>query len=112
MFIFHRRHRNGSADVFDICLPADAIKDATKRFGPALNFFMPNNDERYHLLGWVVLVSDEQQNNETGFYLACKNLFEAEKRTLYRELEMFVGKNCWTYGSKAEVGWFMTDSLK
>jgi len=116
MFIFHKKLRCGSTDVFDICLPKDAIEDAERRFGPALAFFLPGiPDNTYHLLGWVVLIYNEHahaEQEEVSFFFGCKNLSETEMTTLWREFEMFVGKNLYTDGSEPEIGWFMTDTLK
>jgi hypothetical protein len=113
MFIFQRdREAAGPAEIWHVLLPEDDRTDTVARFGSGMRV-RPWEEIDYHDLGFVVTIPAERAGKETiKCFMACQNgLTEAEKVTLFRELEMLVGKYTHALGTEEQAGWFWSDEL-
>lgn len=112
MFTFHRLHAR-PAEIWSIALADGVLAGAAKRFGKAVRFnARPQGagPSRFHEVG--VLVAFEGDGGDVEFVLACRDgLTENEKRTLYVELEMLLGREAYRVGSDEVRGWFLHDAL-
>lgn len=50
-------------------------------------------------------------NDDAEFLLACKDLTEAEQRTLDQQLELLLGQSVWEGGTEPTKGYFIHDRL-
>jgi hypothetical protein len=113
MFIFQRdREAAGPAEIWRILLPEDERTDTEARFGSGVRV-RPWEELFYHDLGFVVAIPATRAGKDTvKCFLACQEgLTEEEKATLFRELEMLIGKYTHAYGTEERAGWFWSDEL-
>lgn len=107
MFTFSRLTTR-PAESWSITLAEGIVPDATKRFGRAvrLNGRPPGaGPTHFHEIG--VLVAFEAHKGDMDFLLACRHgLTDEEKKTLYVELEMLLGRSVYRIGTPRVRGWF------
>lgn len=112
MFTFHRLHSQ-PAEIWSIALAEGVAAGARRRLGKAVRFNARDRDaglSHFHEVG--VVVAFETANGDVEFIVACRDgLTEPEKRTLFVELEMLLGREVYRTGSEEVRGWFLVDSL-
>lgn len=111
MFIFNRVLREGSAEVFDVLIPENSLKDSEKRFGMALK--CNSRETLYHEVGKVIFI---HRDKKVEYFVFCKSEFEIEESCqFYQELEFLAGYEVGGGMSDSEnpdKGWFVHDFLK
>jgi hypothetical protein len=111
MFTFHRTS-SGPAEVWAIIAAEGTLSQAETRFGEAAQYNAREGNQgpsRFHEIGTLCAIT---RGEDVEFLLGCKHgLTEAEKGTLFVELEMLLGQHVYAWGSKEQPGWFMHETL-
>ncbi|MBI5267773.1 MAG: hypothetical protein HY851_11140 [candidate division Zixibacteria bacterium] len=112
MFTFHRV-RAGAAEIWDILVAPGVIPDAEVRFGRPMHHLHPAQESPFHEVGTLVAIRDDGKQEVELLVVGKDRLTEAEVNTLLRELELLLGKSCWTMGAEiVPAGWVLRDCLR
>ena len=108
MFNFHRTNE-GIAEIYEILLAEDANSDFADRFGSAIRF--SHRENKYHEVGYLVAIPDKEEQTVKILLCCKKGLTEDDKRNLYEEMELLLGKAVYKIGAEEAEGWFLHDEL-
>ncbi|MFA4918281.1 MAG: hypothetical protein WC581_03405 [Thermodesulfovibrionales bacterium] len=100
----------GTSEIWEIVLAEDVSADFTERFGLALRF-THREESKYHQMGYLAVIPSGTEET-SKILLCCKGrLTENEKRKLYEEMELLLGKSVYKGGAEEAEGWFLYDEL-
>jgi hypothetical protein len=109
MFNFYRVNE-GTNEIWEIVLAEDVSADFTERFVSALRFTQ-REESKYHKMGYLAVIPSRTEKT-SNILLCCKGrLTENEKRKLYEEMELLLGKSVYKLGTEEAEGWFLYDEL-